>query len=62
MDRRKSIQTIILGAGAGAAGLAFNSCTTEGEPTVEENIAKGAEKFFGRTPEELELIDKLNAE
>jgi hypothetical protein len=62
MDRRKSIQTLILGAGAGATGLVFNSCNTEGETTVAENIATGAEKFFGRTPEELELIEKLNAE
>lgn len=62
MDRRKSIQTIILGAGAGATGLVFNSCNTEGETTVEQNIVTGAGKFFGRTPEELELIEKLDAE
>ncbi len=62
MDRRKSIQTIILGAGAGATGLVFSGCNTEGETTVEQNIATGAGKFFGRTPEELELIEKLNAE
>ncbi|MBT8301257.1 MAG: gluconate 2-dehydrogenase subunit 3 family protein, partial [Maribacter sp.] len=62
MDRRKSLQTIILGAGAASTGLVFNSCASEGESSVEQNIAKGAEKFFGRTPEELELIDKLNAE
>ena len=62
MDRRKSIQTLILGAGAGATGLVFNGCKTEGEPTVEDNITRGAEKFFGRTPEESELIEKLNAD
>ena len=62
MDRRKSIQTIILGAGAGAAGLALNSCRNEGDSAIGENISKGAEKFFGRTPEEMELIEKLNAE
>lgn len=62
MDRRKSIQTIILGAGAGATGLIFNGCKSEGASTVEDNIATGAEKFFGRTPEEMELIEKLNAE
>jgi hypothetical protein len=62
MDRRKSIQAIILGAGAASTGLVFNGCKTEGTPTVEENISKGAEGFFGRTPEELELIEKLNAE
>jgi len=62
MDRRKSLQAIILGAGASATGIAFNGCKTEGDPTVEGNILKGAEKFFGRTPEELELIEKINAE
>ncbi|WP_430908481.1 gluconate 2-dehydrogenase subunit 3 family protein [Maribacter sp. 2-571] len=61
MDRRKSIQTLILGAGA--AGLAMHGCKTEGEnvPT-EEKITEGAEKYFGRTPKELERIEKLNAE
>ena len=62
MDRRKSLKAIILGAGAASTGLVFDGCKLEGEPTVEENIAKGAEKFFGRTPEELALIAKLNAE
>ncbi|MBD1262268.1 gluconate 2-dehydrogenase subunit 3 family protein [Maribacter polysiphoniae] len=62
MDRRKSIQAIILGAGAGATGLIFKGCKTDEGPTVEENIASGAEEFFGRTPEELKLIEKLNAE
>ncbi|EAR01799.1 gluconate 2-dehydrogenase subunit 3 family protein [Maribacter sp. HTCC2170] len=62
MDRRKSLQTIILGAGAASTGLVFQGCNPEEGPTVEENISKGAEKFFGRTPEELELIDKLNSE
>ncbi len=58
MDRRKSIQTIILGAGASAA--AFYGCrvsTEEAEiPALEET------NYFGRTPEELERLEKLNAE
>ena len=62
MDRRKSLQTIILGAGAGAAGLALHGCKTETDTTIAEDISKGADHFFGRTPEELERIEKLNAE
>lgn len=62
MDRRKSIQTIILGAGAGAAGLTLGSCGNPGDASVDEGVSKAAVKFFGRTAEELELIDKLNAE
>lgn len=60
MDRRKSIQTIILGAGASA--LAFHSCKTDAKevsdalPEVEET------PYFGRTPEELERLEKLQAE
>ncbi len=61
MDRRKSIQTIILGAGASA--LAFHGCKTEGEKTVNEDIpATDDTKYFGRRPVELERIEKLNAE
>ena len=58
MDRRKSIQTIILGASASA--VAFHGCRTENSaselPVVEET------NYFGRTPEELERLEKLNAE
>tara|TARA_R110002167_G_scaffold65757_37_gene186092 strand:+ start:316 stop:1032 length:717 start_codon:yes stop_codon:yes gene_type:complete len=60
MDRRKSIQTIILGAGA--AGLALHGCTPEGDSNVNDAVAQGAEKYFGRTPKELERLEKLNAE
>jgi len=58
MDRRKSIQTIILGAGASA--MAFHGCKVANEeaelPQLEET------PYFGRTPEELERLEKLNAE
>lgn len=60
MDRRKSIQTIILGAGASA--LAFHGCKTDTEKTSEEITAATDTKYFGRLPEELERIEKLNAE
>tara|TARA_R110000868_G_scaffold45201_1_gene150227 strand:+ start:3264 stop:3980 length:717 start_codon:yes stop_codon:yes gene_type:complete len=60
MDRRKSIKSIILGGVAG--GLAINGCKPENVEVTEENIAIAAENHFGRTPEEKELIAKLNAE
>lgn len=60
MDRRKSIQTIILGAGASA--LAFHGCKTEVDKTAAEVSVNSNEKYFGRTPKELERIEKLNAE
>ncbi|MFK5974500.1 MAG: gluconate 2-dehydrogenase subunit 3 family protein [Flavobacteriaceae bacterium] len=62
MDRRKSIQTIILGAGAGAAGLALHGCKTETDEIIDANVSKGAEKFYGRTPEEIEHDIKIHAE
>lgn len=60
MDRRKSIQTLILGAGASA--LAFHGCNTEDKTPNEEIITSEDTKYFGRTPKELERIEKLNAE
>lgn len=61
MDRRKSIQTIILGAGASA--LAFHGCKTDGEKVVGQDIpAVDDTKYFGRRPVELERIKKLKAE
>ncbi|NAS12325.1 gluconate 2-dehydrogenase subunit 3 family protein [Poritiphilus flavus] len=59
MDRRKSIKSIILGSVAG--GLAVHGCKPEGAAIEEETVSTD-EKYFGRTPEELELIEKLNAE
>ena len=62
MDRRKSLQTLILGGAAASTGLVFNSCKTESGESVDEAIAESSGKFFGRTPEELERIEKLKAE
>jgi len=59
MDRRKSLQTMILGGAAASTGLVFNSCKTE---TIDEAVAQSSSKYFGRTPEELERLEKLNAE
>lgn len=61
MDRRKSIKSIILGSVA-AGGLAFVGCEPGSKEETEAAIAQSAEKYFGRTPEEKELIDELNAE
>ena len=61
MDRRKSIQTLILGTGGSA--LAFYGCKTNEENTANEHIPATEDiKYFGRTPEELERIEKLNKE
>jgi len=60
MDRRKSIQTIILGAGASA--LAFHGCKVDGEKNGEELPEVAETTYFGRTPEELERLEKLKAE
>ncbi len=62
MDRRKSLQTLILGGAAAGSGLVFNSCKTENGESVDEAISQSTEKYFGRTPAELERIEKLNAE
>ncbi len=61
MDRRKSIKSILLGSAA--AGLVVQGCKTETEANAETSTArKGADNYFGRTPEEIEQIKKLNAE
>ena len=48
--------------GTGALSLGLHSCVTEGGPDLETQIVNSADEYFGRTPEELERIDKLNAE
>lgn len=60
MDRRKSLKSIILGGVAG--GLVLHGCKPENLADSDEAVSKAAEVFFGRTPEEKELIDELNAE
>jgi hypothetical protein len=59
MDRRKSLQTLILGGAAATTGVVFNSCKTE---TIDEAVAESSAKYFGRTPKELERLEKLNTE
>ena len=60
MDRRNSIKSIILGSVAGS--LVMHGCKP-GTETVEESTSVAAdENYFGRTPEELELIAELNEE
>lgn len=62
MDRRKSIQTLLLGAGGSA--LMFYGCKTDGREEVIEQSVPATEDthYYGRTPEELERIEKLKAE
>ena len=61
MDRRESIQTLILGTGGSA--LAFYGCKTKDENKLDEGLlAAQDQNYFGRTPEELDRIAKLNAE
>ena len=59
MDRRDSLKSMFLGSLG--TGLLLTGCNPNlGEKEVE--IAKAAEDYFGRTPEELELIEKLKSE
>lgn len=53
---------MILGGAAAGTGLVFNSCKTENGENINEAIVESSEKYFGRTPKELERIEKLNAE
>ncbi|MDG1572685.1 gluconate 2-dehydrogenase subunit 3 family protein [Robiginitalea sp. M366] len=59
MDRRESLKSIVLGSLAG--GLALQGCKMD-DAELQDAVTQGAERYFGRTPEELELIEKLNAE
>ena len=60
MDRRKSIETMILGVSASA--LAFHGCKTDSTNIEDEITLTNETKYFGRTAKELERIEKLNAE
>ena len=60
MDRRNSIKSILLGSVAG--GLALHGCKPGSqEEALAQELVKDT-NYFGRTPEELEEIAKLNAE
>lgn len=61
MDRRKSIQTLILGTGGSA--LVFYGCKTNEENVVGEPLTASEDiMYYGRTPEELKRIEKLHKE
>jgi len=60
MDRRDSIKSIVLGSIAG--GLLLNGCNPSTEEAVNARLKEEEKKYFGRTPEEEELIAELNAE
>ena len=60
MDRRNSIKSIILGTVAG--GLAVHGCKPGPDTSEEAVSASTDEHYFGRTPEELEIIAELEAE
>ena len=60
MDRRNSIKSIILGSVAGS--LIVHGCKPGPENVEDTATANADEHYFGRTPEELELISELNAE
>ncbi len=60
MDRRKSIKSILLGTVAG--GLVVHGCKPEVASKAETDGVTADNKYFGRTPEELELIEELQAE
>lgn len=62
MDRRKSLQTLILGGAAAGSGLVFNACKTDKTDAIDQAITESSDKYFGRTPAELERLEKLKAE
>ena len=60
MDRRNSIKSILLGSVA--SGLALHGCKPGSqEEALAQELVQDT-NYFGRTPEELEEIAKLNAE
>ena len=60
MDRRESIKSMVLGSIAG--GLLLHGCNPSTSEAVNEKLSEEKKKYFGRTPEEEEIIEKLNAE
>ncbi|WP_442845760.1 gluconate 2-dehydrogenase subunit 3 family protein [Leeuwenhoekiella sp. H156] len=59
MHRRDSLKSMFLGSLG--TGLLLTGCNTD-VAAPEPEIAKAAEEYFGRTPEELELIEELKSE
>lgn len=60
MDRRDSLRSILLGSVAG--GLALHGCKPGDSELGEALQSRAEEHYFGRTPKELEEIEKLQAE
>jgi hypothetical protein len=60
MRRRDSLKYMLVGTIAGATVTTTASCKTEtGE--IKEEIKKTPENFYGRTPDEIEHDEKVNA-
>lgn len=59
MDRRESLKTLLIGSIAGA-GMGVAACTP-GEKDAKVAAAP-KEKYYGRTPEEIERDEKIKAE
>jgi len=60
MDRRSSLKNILLGTVAG--GLAVHGCTTREAAEAAEQLGAKPGFGYGRVPEEMEALEKLNAE
>ena len=60
MDRRASLKSLLLGTVAG--GLAVHGCTPREASEAAEQLIQEAGFGYGRTPEETEQIQKLQAE
>lgn len=60
MDRRSSLKNILLGSVAG--GLAVHGCTTREAAEAAEQLVPETGFGYGRLPEEVETLQKLNSE
>lgn len=60
MDRRSSLRNILLGSVAG--GLAVHGCTTREAAEAAEQLIPETGFGYGRLPEEVEVLEKLNSE
>ncbi len=57
MDRRESLRNIVLGSLAGT--LAIHGCKPEADTELIEEVDRGSQKYYGRTPEEMERDAEL---